>query len=276
MNLSRCLFCAATLASLAGCSNGSDDPKPLPSALMGAPSGTPAATTADVQVDVPPAKPGIEARVKAEVDQRADGLGGTALAVAGSKASLATPIGWQTTKGDVTVSAPTDKKTQIAASSFATEGATGKLLAVLTALGLASCEWNPTETLTIGKTALAGTGADGVCTRGTTRVRTAYVAPQAEGLLVVGAWEPDGDSASVFGAMRSIVKPTATGGDATGIGTCCAALRGNAKSAPEDQKNLLLMAAGMCDAVKNDPNGRAALAQVRTLLKNANMPSSCR
>jgi hypothetical protein len=224
----------------------------------------------------PTGKTGIEARVKAEVDTRTDGLTGSPLAVAGALASLQSPTGWATTKsGDFTVAASGDKKAQLAAAAVGPEGASGKLPGAVSALGLASCEWGSPEAVTVGKTKLAATAADGVCMRGTTSIRAAYVAPTAEKLVVVGAWDADGDSASVFGAMRSIAKATG-GGDSTGIGACCSALRQNAKSAPPEQQSALLMAAGMCDALKNDPNGRAALAQVRAAAAAANVPSSCR
>ena len=41
--------------------------------------------------------------------------------------------------------------------------------------------------------------------------------------------------------------------------SCCAALRGNAKSAPFDQQVAYGIAVGVCEGLKNDPNGRAAL-----------------
>jgi hypothetical protein len=100
------------------------------------------------------------------------------------------------------------------------------------------------------------------------------VAPTAEGLLVVGAWDADGDANGVFGSMRSINK--AVGGDASGISACCQALRQNAKSAPPEQQGGYLMAAGVCEAMKNDPNGRAALGQVRAALGAAGAPAACR
>lgn len=67
-----------------------------------------------------------------------------------------------------------------------------------------------------------------------------------------------------------------TGGDATGIRACCAALSQNANSAPLDQKPMYLQAAAVCQGLVNNPQGRAALGQLRGLLRGANMPSSCK
>jgi hypothetical protein len=244
---------------------------------------TPAPTTsaADLRPEGPTAtstptgSSKIEARVKSEVDNRADGITGSPLAVTGAKASMQSPTGWTTTKGEFTVSETPDKKAQLAASSFGPEGATGKLAAATAALGLSACEWGPQESLTVGKTKLASAGADGVCTRGTTQVRTAYVAPTAEALLVVGAWEPGGDAANMFGAMRSIAKATG-GGDSSGIAACCAALSQNANSAPPEQKGAYLLAAGACNAARTNPDARAALATVRAALGAASVPASCK
>lgn len=63
--------------------------------------------------------------------------------------------------------------------------------------------------------------------------------------------------------------------DPTGIRACCAALRGNAKSAPPDQVMLYNMAAAVCDGLVNNPQGRAALGQVRAALRGASVPAAC-
>jgi hypothetical protein len=70
--------------------------------------------------------------------------------------------------------------------------------------------------------------------------------------------------------------PKGTGGDATGIRACCAALNQNAASAPLDQKPMYLQAAAVCQGLVNNPQGRAALVQLRGILRGANMPSSCK
>jgi hypothetical protein len=54
------------------------------------------------------------------------------------------------------------------------------------------------------------------------------------------------------------------------------ALRQNANSAPVEQKGIFLAAAGVCDSLKNNPQGRPALAQVRAMLGAFNVPSYCR
>ncbi len=272
------LLCAsATVLAIAACSGSKEDPSA--SGSTGPATTTVAATATTtaalaLTVEGPPMKPGIELHVKAEVDTRTDGLTGTALAVPGARASLQTAKEWKTTKGDVIVVAPADKKAQLGATSFAAGGADAKLPAVATALGLTACEWNPPDTLSIGKTAVAGNGADGRCMRGTTPVQAAFVAAPAEGILVVGAWEAGGDSASLFGAMRSIVRVAGSAGG--GLGPCCAALRQNANSAPPDQKAMYLQAAAICDGLKNAPQAQMAIGQIRAALKSASMPSSCR
>ncbi len=277
MNARLSLLCAsATVLTIAACSGSKEDPSASGSTGPATTVAATATTTAALALTVegPPMKPGIELHVKAEVDTRTDGLTGTALAVPGARASLQTATGWTTTKGDVIVVAPADKKAQLGATSFAAGGADAKLPAVATALGLTACEWNPPDTLSIGKTAVAGNGADGRCMRGTTPVQAAFVAAPAEGILVVGAWEAGGDSASLFGAMRSIVRVAgAVGG---GLGPCCAALHQNANSAPPDQKAMYLQAAAICDGLKNNPQAQLAIGQIRAALKGANMPSSCR
>jgi hypothetical protein len=283
MKVSRYAFFAIALLGLAACPSKDTDEGTTPTAAPSiAPAPPPATNTAptDLRVDGPtatsttPSSGKIEPRVKAELDGRADGITGSPLAVAGAKASMQSPTGWTQTKGAVTLSEAADKKAQLAASSVGPEGAAGKLPSVVSALGLTACEWAAPESLTVGKTKLAATAADGVCTRGTTQVRTAYVAPNAEALLVVGAWETGGDVANMFGAMRSIAKATGTG-DSTGIGACCAALAQNAKSAPPDQQGALIAAAAACNQLMNDPQGRAVLGQVRALLRGANVPASC-
>lgn len=284
MNVRHGIFfvaAAAALVSVAGCGNKDDDeltppvaPAPQPTAIAPTPAPTPT-TPMDMKPEGAGTSSKIEARVRSEVDGREDGITGSPLAAAGARATLQAPTGWTSTKsGEFTVASAAGNKAQIAAS--AADSATAKLPAAVSALGLTNCEWNPGESLSIGKGKLAGSAADGVCTRGTVQVRTAYVAPAAEGLLVVGAWEPDGDSAGVFGSMRSITKSAGGTGDASGIGACCSALAQNANSAPPEQKGLYLGAAGLCNSMKANPQGRAALAQVRAMLASANVPSSCR
>jgi hypothetical protein len=272
MKVCKGLGLVALLCFAAGCPE-KEETKPTP--LVPPPvvdAGT-AAPTAAVTVEQPPTAK-IEPRVKVELDGRADGITGTAVAQTGATGSLQVPATWTTTKGEPTVSKTADGKSQVAVSSFvAAEGPAAKVAAASTALGLSNCTWNPPEALTVGKNKLPATAADGLCTRGAVQARAAWVAPTAESLLVVGSWDPDGDAGSVFGSMRAIAKPT--GGDPTGIAACCNALSQNAKSAPPDQQLLYGAAISLCQAAKSDPNARQALAGVRAALRGANVPASC-
>jgi hypothetical protein len=269
------LLAVVLLGTLPGCPEKDDDDevKPATSAPAVAVTPTPVASTT-VAPEQPTAK--IEPRVKAEVDNRPDGITGTPVAVTGATASLQAPTGWQTAKAEFTTSTAPDQKAQIAVGNFAAaEGPTAKLPNAATALGLTNCTWNPPEPVTLGKTKLAATAADGMCTKGAAPVKAAYVAPTAEGLLVVGQWAEGGDATNMFGAMRSVAKATG-GGDPSGIAACCAALSQNSKSAPPEQQLAYGAAIAACNAAKNDPNGRAALSAVRAALGGAGAPASCK
>jgi hypothetical protein len=86
---------------------------------------------------------------------------------------------------------------------------------------------------------------------------------------------PEEDAGAAADADADAPKVTG-GGDPTGVRACCAALAQNAGSAPLDQKPLLLQAAAVCNGLVNNPQGRAALSQVRGILRGANMPSQCK
>jgi hypothetical protein len=88
-------------------------------------------------------------------------------------------------------------------------------------------------------------------------------------IVTAGVADADAGDAATDG-------PKGTGGDATGIRACCAALNQNAASAPLDQKPMYLQAAAVCQGLVNNPQGRAALVQLRGILRGANMPSSCK
>jgi hypothetical protein len=269
MNAHRTVILAAAVVALAACSNKKDKDDGAASA---APSGSAAPPTTVTPAAPPP--PAIEQHVKVELDNRPDGITGTPFGVPGALATLHEPAGWAPTKGDVTVLAAPDKKAQLAVTALTAGDAAAKLPAAATALGLTDCQWGAPEPLVVGKTKLASTGADGVCKRGTAVVHTAYASPTAEKLLVVGAWEDGGDTANVFGAMRSIAKPPT--GDPSGLAACCAALRGNAKMAPPEQRQYYLMAASVCDSMRQNPQGRAMIAQLRQQMRGQPMPSSCK
>lgn len=267
MKVSRLGLCAAAIVGLTACpAKKSEDGASSASASGAQPP--PSATVAAPPVE---AKPTIEPRVKAEVDAKPDGTPGTPISAAGAIAALQVPKDWPPQRGELTVVNQPTKKTQIVVGAIGPDGPAGKLATAATTLGLTDCQWGAPEPVVVGKTKLASTAADGVCKRGPAVVRTAYVATNAEKLLVIGAWEPDGDPNAVFGAMRTIAKPTVDP-----LAACCAALRQNARSAPPDQQASMLQAANMCDAMRLTPQGRQAINQMRAALRGANMPASCR
>ncbi|MFO0586222.1 MAG: acyltransferase [Polyangiaceae bacterium] len=94
---------------------------------------------------------------------------------------------------------------------------------------------------------------------------TAVMVPEEDAGADGDAGDADADAPKVTGS-----------GDATGIRACCAALAGNANSAPLDQKPMYLQAAAVCQGLVNSPQGRGALVQLRGILRGANMPSSCK
>ncbi len=232
----------------------------------------PASTTpAPVTTETAPRPAGIDPKVKAEVDNRADGITGTPLPVAGARAVVMQPAGWTPpTKGEAQVVTSTDQKARLGLASFGPEGHDAKLPNVATAAGLTNCQWAPAEAAVVGKDKLNAQVADGSCTRGAGQVKAAYMA--VDGLLVLGSWDPGGDEPNVFGSMRSVAK-AAVGTD--GVAACCAAIRQNMKSAPPQQIPFYTAAAGACDNLKSNPQGRAMLGQVRAMLKGANVPASC-
>ena len=271
-----------TVLAVAGCPKETEETAPPPTTT---PSASAAASTPLVPATASAAassgnKPPIEARAKAELDGKdPTNTAGNALAVEGSKASFVTPTAWTTTKSGVWhVSSSTDQKSKFASGSFGTEDANSKLGDIANALGYTECEWGSPESIAMGKDKLPTSVADGVCLRAGAPVRTAYAILAGEGLnvLSVGGWDTGGgNAAEVFEVFRN-VKKTAGTGDASGIAACCAALSQNANSAPPEQKGAYLAAAGLCNSIRNSPQGRAALAQVRGLLAGANVPASCK
>lgn len=104
-------------------------------------------------------------------------------------------------------------------------------------------------------------------------VTTAAPAPTPTVAAVVAPEEPDAGSDAADAAPDA--KPMGGGGDPTGIRKCCSALRGNMKTAPLDQQAALGIAAGVCDGLVNNPQGRQALGTLRGILKGASMPAAC-
>ncbi|HZO16894.1 MAG TPA: hypothetical protein VFB62_26640 [Polyangiaceae bacterium] len=273
-----------TVLAVAGCPKETEETAPVsppsstttPSAAASTPLVPATASAAASSGNKPP----IEARAKAELDNKdPTNTAGNTLAVEGSKGSFVTPTAWTTTKSGVWhVSASSDQKSKFASGSFGTEDANSKLGPIADALGYTECEWGSPESIAMGKDKLPASVADGVCLRAGAPVRTAYAILAGEGLniLSVGGWDTGGgNAAEVFEVFRN-VKKTAGTGDASGIAACCAALSQNAQNAPPEQKGAYLAAAGACNALRNNPQGRAALAQVRAALAGANVPASCK
>jgi len=74
----------------------------------------------------------------------------------------------------------------------------------------------------------------------------------------------------------SDAKPVLTGGGASAtIAKCCAALQGNANSAPPEQKGAYLAAASACQGLKGTPVAQQAFSQIRAFLAGAKMPGAC-
>lgn len=249
------------------------DDKKESSNSSGSSNPTTSPTPAPVTTDGPTPPAGVEARVVTEVNNRKDGITGTAMTPAGAHASVQAPQGWTAPKNDATgvFSASQDGKARVAATAF-TGDATTKLAAVGGTAGLTNCQWAAPQPVTVGKDSLPGVAADGTCARGAGQVKAAYVT--AGDLAVIGSWDNDGDSNSVFGAMRSIAKASGPAGPDP-VAACCAALRAQAKNAPLQQQPYYTMAAGACDGLRRDPNGRAQLATVRAMLKGAQVPAQC-
>jgi hypothetical protein len=277
---SICFLAALTFA--AACGTKTPDDSTTDSSTPAKSTGTPADTsktappaTTPAPVDTSPPKPGIDAHVKAELDNRTDGLAGNTLAVNGATAALQTPTTWQTApKGDVTISGTTDQKTGVAAVE--SDGGDAKRDAATSALGLTNCQWSSPETVTVGKDKLTSSASDGLCSRGSAQISTAYLNDSSDKLVLVGAWDKaGGDMGSVFSSMRALVK-IKPGGDSSGIGPCCDALAGNAKSAPPQQQGFYMAAAGVCNGIRNNPQARQMLGQVRAALAGANMPAACK
>ena len=230
----------------------------------------PAATPPPVTTETAPVPAGIEPRIKAEINERADGIEGKPMSGPGALATINSPKEWTLAAADNSVSKSKDDKARVATTGVVGDPMT-KMTALSTAAGLSACEFGPAEQVTVGKDKLPAVAADGVCTRGAGKVKAAYMA--VGNLLALGSWDQDGDSATVFGAFRSAAKSV---GGKDEIGACCAALAQNAKSAPPQQIPMYMMAAGTCNNLRSNPQGRAALGQVRAALAGANIPAACR
>lgn len=245
-------------STAAATTGGGEQPKPTSSAPTPADTGTGTAP-----------KAAIESHVKAELDGKTEGTKGDAILAKDAKASVQVPSTWKKeAKGDVSTASTPDGKQAIAVSAY--DGSAPKLDAAAAAIGLTACTWSAVENVTVGKDKLAGIAADGVCTKGGAQVHTAYLGDLTDNFLVVGVW--DNDMKSVFDAMRSIAK-TADGPDP--IAACCNALNSNMQSAPPQQKLAYAAAIAVCNGLKGNPQGRAALGAVRTALIGIAAPGTC-
>ncbi len=71
-------------------------------------------------------------------------------------------------------------------------------------------------------------------------------------------------------------KKGGTGKPAKSLKSCCAALRQNAKSAPQPNQGYLETAASICDAaVAGGQSSGAALATIKAAAKSAGLPTAC-
>lgn len=109
----------------------------------------------------------------------------------------------------------------------------------------------------------------------TVPIATAPVsAPPAASSALLEPEEHDGGTdADAIGAGGT--GPKRPAGDPTGLAACCSALERNAALAPAEQKGAYLAAAGACNAARKNPSGRAVLAQVRRILRDASVPIAC-
>lgn len=216
--------------------------------------------------------PGIEAKVKAELDNREDGATGTALSIAGGRATFQLPTGFTSKKnGNFDHAQTADGKAHFAATQ--NSGDSNKLVEEGTkALGLTECQWGAAESVTVGKDKVPATAQDGVCKKGSDSVKAFQVIYSGDANTVaIGAWMDGGKSNDVFGIARS-VKPV-KGGGGPSMAACCAALKQNAASAPPQFKGAYLAAAGACQSAMNNPQARSI---IRGALGGAAMPAACR
>ena len=277
IQLSHAAWGFVALLTFAACKNkDTEETKPVVTPTA-APTPSEAPTT-EIKPDEPEG-PEIPARIKAEVDGKEATAGHTTvLAAAGAKASYSAPKGWvKSAASGFSIAKSADGKASFAIGKLGegdnTSDEAGRAVG---ALGLTDCKWAPAEPATLSKAKLAATVADGVCKQGAAVVRVAYAAMTGDAAsLAVGSWADGSDANGVFNTFRT-AKKSAGKGDATGIAACCAAIRQNSMSAPLQQKGAYLAAAGACQAALSNPQGRAALAQVRAMLRGINVPASCR
>jgi len=89
---------------------------------------------------------------------------------------------------------------------------------------------------------------------------------------------PEDDAGAPVDAGVDAAKPMGPGGGgaAGSIAKCCAALQGNANSAPIEQKAYYMAAANACNGMRNTPSAQQAFSQLRMFLAGAKMPGACK
>jgi hypothetical protein len=195
------------------------------------------------------------------LDNREDGVTGTAITAAGAKATIQAPSDWKIAKSAFETATSADQKSRLAVTAYGAEGTTPLLEKLATATGISACQWGAAQPLTVGKDKLATQAADGTCTKGSAKVSAAYMA--VEGLLVVGSWDEGADRTPLFGAMRSVTKVKAGGAAGpSNLVACCRALAQNAASAPPPQSGFMLQAAATCEAAARANNAAGVTAAV--------------
>lgn len=289
VTLSRAAWFSIVAVALMGCPKDDETtdettPKATSTAADTAAQNTTAAPTAEPTTDSTPEAPGaagVEARAKAELDGKDPDPAhtGTNMVVTGTKTTFVLPTTWKSaTSGAWQTSVGADDKSRFSAGSYASgDDVNAKLNEAAGAIGLTECKWSSGESASIGKDKLAATVYDGVCKRGGNEAKTAAATlTGTKNTVAVGGWDTvGGDSKTVFNIFKS-VKTATGGGDPSGIAACCNALRQNAASAPIQYKGNYLAAAAACDAMRNNPQGKAALAGVRAALAGAQAPAACR
>jgi len=241
------------------------------------PAATPTpAETVDIKPATSPPAKGITPRAKAELDGKEPaGTTGNTLTVGGAKGAFVVPKTWLLKRSGMHNTATSkDKKARFAAGKYDGSDQPGQSNAAATALGLTECQWAAAENITLGKDKFPATVSDGTCKSGGTTVNMASVAVADKdvAVLAVGGWDSGANDKEVFEIFRT-AKKVKVGVDP--ILACCNALQQNAAVAPLQQKGAYLSAAAACRALVGNPQGRAALGQVRGALMGMKAPAQC-
>jgi hypothetical protein len=286
--MSKRVVVAVSVIAFAGACNKDDEtdatPKKASTDTTAATSAPPpplpppvATTAAQVTPDAPVSS--VISLVQGELHGREPDAGWAGGTLAVGKLSFVTPKDWTNKTGDFTALTAGDGAARFTAGKYPDGAApTGSMDAALKALGLTDCSWGTADNISLGKDKLSAQAADGSCKRDGKPVKALYAATSGKDInvLAVGSWDEGKDNKPVLNTFRSAKAATGTGGDPTGIAACCAAINQNAASAPLQHKGAYIAAAGACQAAMTNPQGRAALAAVRSMLGGAGVPAVCR